>query len=36
VRLGIIPPPSRVDPLSRRERARGFEPGFAPEIETLR
>jgi hypothetical protein len=34
-RLGIIPDP-RVDPLRRRERARGFEPGFAPEIETLR
>ena len=34
-RLGIIPGP-RVDPLRRRERARGFEPGFAPEIETLR
>ena len=35
-RLGIVPPPGRVDPLRRRERARGFEPGFAPEIETLR
>ena len=35
-RLGIIPSPTRVDPLRRRERARGFEPGFAPEIETLR
>lgn len=34
-RLGILPAP-RVDPLSRRERARGFEGGFAPEIETLR
>jgi hypothetical protein len=34
-RLGIIPDP-RVDPLRRRERGRGFEPGFAPEIETLR
>ena len=34
-RLGILPAP-RVDPLSRRERARGFERGFAPEIETLR
>ena len=34
-RLGILPAP-RVDPLRRRERARGFEPGFAPEIETLR
>lgn len=36
VRLGIVPPPGHVDPLRRRERARGFEPGFAPEIETLR
>ena len=35
-RLGVIPPSTRVDPLRRRERARGFEPGFAPEIETLR
>jgi hypothetical protein len=35
-RLGIVPSPGRVDPLRRRERARGFEPGFAPEIETLR
>ena len=34
-RLGIVPAP-RVDPLSRRERARGFEGGFAPEIERLR
>ena len=34
-RLGILPAP-RVDPLSRREGARGFEGGFAPEIETLR
>jgi hypothetical protein len=34
-RLGILPAP-RVDPLSRRERARGFAGGFAPEIETLR
>ena len=34
-RLGILPAP-RVDPLSRRERARGFEGGFAPDIETLR
>jgi len=35
-RLGIVPSPAPVDPLRRRERARGFEPGFAPEIETLR
>ena len=34
-RLGVLPAP-RVDPLRRRERARGFEGGFAPEIETLR
>ena len=31
VRLGILPTVSRVDPLQRRERARGFEPGFSPE-----
>jgi hypothetical protein len=35
-RLGILPADPRVDPLGRRERARGFEPAFAPEIETLR
>src|SRR5687768_11395180 len=28
VRLGILPTVSVVDPLQRRERARGFEPGF--------
>ena len=28
VRLGILSPPP--DPLQRRERARGFEPGFSP------
>ena len=33
VRLGIVPPPGHGDPLRRRERARGFEPGFAPEID---
>jgi hypothetical protein len=33
VRLGIVPPPGHVDPLRRRERARGFEPGFAPEVD---
>jgi hypothetical protein len=32
VRLGILPAgPAAVDPLQRRERARGFEPGFAPD-----
>lgn len=31
VRLGILPPVPTADPLQRRERARGFEPGFAPE-----
>ena len=31
VRLGILPAAPTVDPLSRRERARGFEPGFSPE-----
>jgi hypothetical protein len=30
VSLGILPRAERVDPLQRRERARGFEPGFAP------
>jgi hypothetical protein len=30
VRLGILPPPP-ADPLLRRERGRGFEPGFCPE-----
>jgi len=33
VRLGIVPPPAQGDPLRRRERARGFEPGFAPEVD---
>jgi len=33
VRLGIVPPPGHGDPLRRRERARGFAPGFAPEID---
>ncbi len=28
VTLGVLP--ARIDPLVRRERARGFEPGFAP------
>lgn len=30
VRLGILPATPLNDPLQRRERARGFEPGFAP------
>jgi hypothetical protein len=37
VRLGILPPVSETrDPLDRRERARGFEPGFAPVPPSLR
>jgi hypothetical protein len=35
-RLGILPADPRVDPLRRRERAKGFEPEFAPEIDSLR
>jgi hypothetical protein len=31
VRLGILPPTPTGDPLQRRERAHGFEPGFSPE-----
>ena len=32
VRLGILPArPADHDPLDRRERARGFDPGFCPE-----
>ena len=31
VRLGILPAPVAADPLQRRERSRGFEPGFCPE-----
>jgi hypothetical protein len=31
VRLGILPAAPTTDPLLRRERARGFEPGFCPE-----
>ena len=31
VKLGILPPGPAADPLQRRERARGFEPGFCPE-----
>ena len=31
VRLGVLPPaPTAPDPLTRREGARGFEPGFCP------
>jgi len=30
-RLGILPVSPAHDPLERRERARGFEPGFSPE-----
>jgi hypothetical protein len=31
VKLGILPAAHTVDALQRRERARGFEPGFSPE-----
>lgn len=31
VRLGILPDARTADPLQRRERARGFAPGFSPE-----
>ncbi len=31
VRLGVLPASSPREPLERRERARGFEPGFSPE-----
>ena len=31
VKLGVLPPAPTADPLIRRERARGFEPGFCPE-----
>lgn len=36
VQLGIIPAAPAHDPLRRRERARGFEPGFAPVPPSLR
>jgi hypothetical protein len=36
VKLGIVPPRVPVDPLQRREQARGFEPGFSPEPPSLR
>ena len=32
VRLGILPAAPVVDPLQRRERSRGFETGFSPEV----
>ena len=32
VRLGILPARTTPDPLARREKARGFEGGFAPEV----
>ena len=35
VRLGILPG-TAVSPLDRRERAKGFEPGFSPEIPSRR
>jgi len=31
VRLGLLPPARPSDPLRRRERSHGFEPGFAPD-----
>ena len=36
VRLGVLPPIEATDALSRRERARGFEPGFSPVPRGLR
>ena len=36
VQLGILPAVPVHDPLQRRERARGFEPGFAPVPPSLR
>jgi hypothetical protein len=36
VRLGVLPAPRTDDRLDRRERARGFEPGFSPEPPRLR
>lgn len=36
VRLGILPPAPTTDALRRRERARGFEPGFCPEPQLQR
>jgi hypothetical protein len=31
VKLGVLAAATTADPLLRRERARGFEPGFSPE-----
>lgn len=31
VKLGILPPPRTTDALQRREKSRGFQPGFCPE-----
>jgi hypothetical protein len=36
VKLGIVPEVMSGDRLDRRERARGFEPGFAPVPPSLR
>ena len=36
VKLGVLPATPVHDPLRRRERARGFEPGFAPVPPSLR
>ena len=36
VSLGILPPDRITDPLERRERARGFEPGFSPDPQRQR
>lgn len=36
VRLGILPSAPTADPLQRRERARGFEPGFCPDPQRQR
>jgi hypothetical protein len=36
VQLGILPTAPVRDPLQRRDRARGFEPGFAPVPPSLR
>ena len=32
VRLGVLPSAPALDPLRRREAARGFEPEFSPEV----
>jgi hypothetical protein len=36
VRLGVLPRDVALDPLQRRERARGFDGGFAPEVPSAR